>query len=442
MRAYTALAISVSLAASSLAQGSTNLTPIRLGDAAPQKSSSEWRNRYQSATAAGQRHSDEEAAALFEKCWTTSENDEERGLAAEGIGEIDRRLGRISGAKEWLGRARQAFRADPRLSFRLVITVANLADLDRSTGDYSSAEQVLREVLESPLSDANSIAYVRDNLADLLREEGRSKDAQQLFRETLSARDVSAREQAAALIGLADIDRQQGAWGSSIEQWNQVLDISRHERDGAMETIALRGLGSTWLQSGSASRAEPLLRHAMKLVESDPSMPPEEVASAHSALAELYRSENKLALAQNEWSSALEIDRPLLGETHPQVAILMEMLSDVYSARGQFDTALQYASKASEAMICSFGENSMPVAAALTNQAGVEQRANDFDAAARHYDQAIRTARLYPEHRPLQMTMMVRYAALLKIMHRAREARALLTERNAWLAKNSAVPVK
>lgn len=442
MRAYTALAICVSLAASSLAQGSTNLTPIQGDSAASQKSFSEWTTLYQSATAAGRQHRDQEAAILFEHCWTTAADDEERGLAANGLGEIDRRLGRISDAKEWLGRARQAFSSDPRLSFRLVIAVANLADLDRSTGDYSGAERVLRGMPESPRADATSLAFIRNNLADLLREEGKTEEAQQLFRETLNAHDIAAREQAGALIGLADIERQQAAWGSSIDQWNKVLDISRQEHDEAMETIALRGLGSTWLQSGSASRAEPLLRRALKLAESNPDMPPEEVADTHAALAELYRSENKLTLAQNQWSRALEIDRPLLGETHPQVAVLMEMLSDVYSARGEFSTALEYASKASEAMSCSFGENSMPVATALTNQAGVEQRANDFDDAARHYEQAIRIARLHPEHRPLQMTMMERYAALLKIMHRVGEAKALLAERNAWLARNFAVPVK
>lgn len=441
MRAFMALAICVSLAAGRHAQGSSTLTP-RAKDSASQTPPSVWAALYQSATEAGRRHDTEQAATLLERCWTTSENEEERGLAADGLGEIDRHQGRIPDARIWFGRARQAFSTAPRLSLKLAVAVANLADLDRTSGDYKGAERVLREMADSPTPDDESRAFIRNNLADLLREEGRMEEARQLFIQTIDAPGVTERLRAGALIGLADIDRQQADWESSIHRWNEVLEVSRREHDDAMETIALRGLGSTWLRSGNASRAEPLLRRALNLIESDPDMPPEEAAGAHSALAELYRSENKLALARNEWTRALEIDRPLLGETHPQVAILMEMLSDVYSALGEFNTALDYASKASASMTCSFGEDSMPVATALTNQAGVEQRANDLDAAARHYDRAIHIARLYPEHRPLQMTMMERYAALLKVMHRTREARALLAERHAWITQNSLIPVK
>ena len=155
-------------------------------------------------------------------------------------------------------------------------------------------------------------------------------------------------------------------------------------------------------------------------------------------MAELYRSENKLALAEGEWSRALQIDRTVLGEAHPQVAILMEMLSDVYSARGEFGLAREYATRASEAMSGSFGENSMPVAAALTNRAFVEERAGDLDAAAKDYERAIGIARAHPEHRSLQTAMIQRYAGLLKTMHRSREAKALL----ANVRRRQSFPVK
>ena len=157
-------------------------------------------------------------------------------------------------------------------------------------------------------------------------------------------------------------------------------------------------------------------------------MPPEQVASAHAGLAELYRSEHKLALAEGEWARALRIDRTLLGDAHPQVAILMEMLADVYSARGEFGLAREYATQASHAMSSSFGENSMPVAAALTNRAVVEERAGDRDAAAKDYERAIDIARVHPEHRSFQVLVIHRYSALLKAMHRSREAKALLAQ--------------
>ena len=83
------------------------------------------------------------------------------------------------------------------------------------------------------------------------------------------------------------------------------------------------------------------------MMENNADTPPEEVATAHSGLAELYRSENKLALAEDEWSRALQIDRTVLGEAHPQVAVLMAKLADVYSVRGEFGLAREYAVRVS-----------------------------------------------------------------------------------------------
>jgi hypothetical protein len=73
----------------------------------------------------------------------------------------------------------------------------------------------------------------------------------------------------------------------------------------------------------------------------------------------------------------------------------------------------------------------MPAATALTNQAAVEERAGDFDAAAKDYDSAIRIARGHPEYRAIEVVMIQRYAGLLKAMHRPREAKELLARDGA-----------
>jgi tetratricopeptide (TPR) repeat protein len=170
-------------------------------------------------------------------------------------------------------------------------------------------------------------------------------------------------------------------------------------------------------------------------MENAPDMPPEQLASAHSGLGELYRSENKLALAEGEWSRALQIDRTALGDSHPQVAVLMELLADVYSARGEFPLAREYAGRAADTMRSSFGENSMPVAAALMNRAAVEKNASALDAAAKDYERAVDIARAHPEYRSFHAVLIQRYAQLLKAMHRSQEARALAVEAHSFLAK-------
>jgi tetratricopeptide (TPR) repeat protein len=396
----------------------------------------DWKSIYEAALASGPSPSGEEQALdLFQRSWEASRTPAEQGMSAASLGLSWRRLGRMNEAKEWLERARQTFRADPRLASKFAIVSSNLADVYRTAGDYPGSERLLREALAFPSCNADSRAMLRNNLADLLREEGRSAEAQPLFRESGAAAGISWQQRVGALIGLAEIDRQNGDWAASIGQWNETLEICRREHDERSEAIALRGLGVTWLASCAPARAEPLLRRALRTMENNPDMPPEEVANAHSALAQLYRSENKLALAEDEWSCALQIDRTVLGETHPQVAVLMAKLSDVYSARGEFALARDYAMRASESMRGSFGDNSMPAATALTNQAAVEQRAGDLDVAAKDYERAIKIARSYPEHRSLQVAIIQRYAGLLKAMHRAGEAKALDMEARSFLAK-------
>lgn len=312
-----------------------------------------------------------------------------------------------------------------------VTASVDLASHYRTTGDYAASEKLLRELMSTPPGDPRLAALVRNDLADLLREEGRDIEAEPLFLQTLDAPGISVRERAAALIGLADIDRQHGRWSCSIDRWNAALDITRQEQDSRAEAVVLRGLGMTWLESGSPARGEPLLRRALKMIEDDTEIAPEMVAGVRSALGELYRAENKPALAENEWTRALQMDRAALGEVHPQVAWLMEMLSDIYSVRGEYTLGRDYAARAAETMRVSFGDDSMPVACALANRALIAQRAGDTNAAIEDYEQAIRISREHPEHADLGSLLLHRYAELLKTVHRGREAKALLASGDA-----------
>ena len=428
MRTPIALAIYVSLLTGLFATACFADDPMAI--------TAEWKAIYEAGLAAGPGHSGEQQALdLFQRSWEASSTPAEQGMSAASLGQSYRRLGRMNEAKEWMERARQIFRANPRLASKFAIVSSGLADIYRIAGDYTSSERLLRESLTFPSCNADSRAMLRNNLADLLREEGRTSEAQTLFKESLSLDAISWQQRVGALIGLADINHQNGDWAASIGQWNEVLEICRREHDERTEAIALRGLGAAWLASGAPARAEPLLRRALRMMEDNPEMPLEEVANAHSSLAQLYRSENKLALAEDEWSRALQMDRTVLGETHPQIGVLMARLSDVYSARGEFALARDYAMRASESMRSSFGDNSMPAATALTNQAAVEQRAGDLDVAAKDYERAIRIARSFPEHRSLQVAIIQRYAGLLKAMHRAGEAKALDMEAHSFQPK-------
>jgi tetratricopeptide (TPR) repeat protein len=248
MRTPIALAICVSLAAGSFAETT------------PEGTAPEWMSVYEKGLAASQRRSYEEALGFYERSWETSRAPGERGASATGIGQTYRHLGRMKEARQWLERAWQEWSADPRQGFSLAVTAGNLADLYRTTGDYRRAERFLREALVSPQCDPESRGLIRNNLADLLREVGRTTEAQSLFKESIDSGSVPWQLRAGALIGLADIDGQKGDWEASIGRWNEVLEICRREKDEKTEAIALRGFAVTWLRSGTAARAEPLLR--------------------------------------------------------------------------------------------------------------------------------------------------------------------------------------
>lgn len=385
----------------------------------------DWESTHAAGLAAFQRQSYEEAVEYFKKSWALSLSPTQQGISASDLGQVYRRLGRPGDAREWLERACDAWRADPPEGHGMAVAISSLGSLHRDAGDYTDAEALLREALRIADPDPDSTANIRYSLADLLREEGRGAEARQLFLETFHQDDVSSKQRLNALMGLAEIDRQADDRESSAKKWNEVLEMARSRQDELSEAIASRGLASMWLSAGDLARAEPLLRRSLSMMEANPEASPVDIANALSSMGLLYRARNKLMLAETVWSKALALERKAFGDMHPQVAWLMEMLADVYSARGERDMARDYATRALKAMERVLGEDALPTAAAFANRATVEQRANELEAAAKDYARALGIVHEHPGNDRLEKTVLQRYAGLLKTMHRGREAREL-----------------
>ncbi len=384
-----------------------------------------WDATHAAGMDADQRKNYSEAVEFFKQSWLLAHTPMQRAVSANDLGQTYRNLKRPKDAREWLQLAYDIWRADPLAGHYLAVTAPSLSDLYRDEGDYARAEALLREALAAANSDPNSVNMIRNGLGDLLREQGRFAEAERLFDETLRREGISWEQRANALTGLADIERQMGDWNESARKWNEVLELARARKDENAEAIASRGLGSMWLSAGNLARAEPLFGRALFLLGNNPGTPPDQVASALSDIARLYRAENKLALAEDAWSRALALDRTALGEVHPQVAWMMEMLAELYGARGERELARDYANRAVDQMQSLFGEKSLPTAVALANRATVEQHASDPDSAAGDYRRALSITREHPGSEPLEKVMIERYAGLLKSMHRDREAREL-----------------
>lgn len=404
-----------------------SLTVVAFAGGEPEET--DWAAVHSAGLKADRRQNHREAIEDFKQSWRLARTTAEQGASANDLGQAYRELGQAKEAKEWLERACDIWRKEPDAGHFLAISASSLGDVDRDAGDYPRAEILLREALSAKNPDPVSADMIRNALGDLMREQGRFSEASALLSETLHRDGIAWPERVNALVGLADIARETRDWKASEEKWNEALSIARAQNDRNTEAIATRGLAAMWVSAGNLSRAEPLFRRALSLIEGNSESKPGQTASVLSGLADVYRAQNKLALAEDAWSQALNLDRTAFGDLHPQVAFLTEMLADVYSARGERELARDYATRAVEVMKCLFGENTLPTAVALVNRATVEQRGSQLEAAAGDFEHALAIAR---EQRAaergndlLEKTMTERYAGLLKSMHRNREARAL-----------------
>lgn len=305
-------------------------------------------------------------------------------------------------------------------------------------GDYNAAEASLRHRLADQSSDAATANDLRVALADLLRETGKEIEARELFRIAMKAPDLTWRQRLAAAMGIADIDGRTISPQAGSGLWMQAIALAREhqDEDPTREAEALRGLANMWLEAGEPSRAEPLLRRSLKVLEAAPSAGNWQIAATLGTTGQVYRAQDKLALAEDAWTRALDLERNAFGESHPQVASLKERLAEIYAVRKQFDLARQFAGQAVSVMRSSCGEDSLAAAAAFANRGLVEERANALPAAAEDYATALTIARKHPANPTIAIRIMQSYMAVLRAIHHDREARALALELKSFRRQN------
>jgi len=296
-----------------------------------------------------------------------------------------------------------------------------------ATGEYGKAEASLRSALRSA-TDEDDIRTLRNVLADLLREEGRFTESRPMYNSVLHSPGVTPRQKFDALAGIADLDGLAHNPELASSDWRQAIAVAREMKNNALEADATRGLGMSWLDASNPTRAEPLLRRALGMMENDPAVKPWQLASATACLGRCYRMENKLALAEDAFTRSLDFHKKSFGEVHPQVAYVMERLAEVHALRGEFALARDYSVRAIAVMRTSCGEASGAFVAALVNRGTVEQLAGALDAAAENYAAALKILGSNPDLRaqstPLASQVAERYAVVLKAAHRDREAKA------------------
>lgn len=178
-----------------------------------------------------------------------------------------------------------------------------------------------------------------------------------------------------------------------MNEWTEARGIAESHDNSLLAALAIRGQGDTYLDRGDSSRAEPLLKKALFLLENDPAAPRYKLAAALGSVASLYRVEKKTSMAEELWGRELKIDRQVMGDYHPQTALVMGHLAEAWAADGDFERARSYSRQAIDIMESHFHHTSSAVASALINDGLIEQRARNYAAAADRYSQALAIVR-------------------------------------------------
>ncbi len=349
-------------------------------------------------------------------------------LSSSDLGVALHNLGKDPAARIQLERALKIWQESAGQQARLGRTAESLGVILRNAGDYSGAENLLRRTLTVAGITVESRAELSNLLGDLFREEGRMAEAGATFRSVLDLPGIPWHAEADAHIGVADLAREARNWEVSFEHWSKVIEIAHDHNDSNVEAIGLRGLGLAWSQNGNRARGEPLLRKSLALFEASVPQNLHQTATTLGGMAEFYIADGKLAMAEEVLLKAIGLDERGLGENHPQVGALLQLLADVQARHHDFEHARRSMDRAMLIMSAKFGEDSVVAGSVWAGRGRIEQAAGNASAAVDDYRKAlVLLSTGGPDLEGFRSSVIQSCSEVLKQLHRKGEAKALLS---------------
>jgi tetratricopeptide (TPR) repeat protein len=200
-----------------------------------------WNSDQESARIALEQHDYAQASQLFAECVGLSRTREERARALASYGIALRLDDRNTEAKLSLEAALAEW-PDTRQEDR-VVTSGVLAAVDRSLGDYTGAERILRAAIADRFVSQGNRSTLMVNLADLFREEGRENEAIALMTEADRLSGLPREQQTGILVERAELTRDMHVWNVSIGLWEKIGEIAASEHSAQLEEVYTAGLG-------------------------------------------------------------------------------------------------------------------------------------------------------------------------------------------------------
>jgi tetratricopeptide (TPR) repeat protein len=228
---------------------------------------------------------------------------------------------------------RERTRAEEVSSF--LVNLFKLSDPQENRGNQVTARELLdsgakrlrAELQDQPATKAallSTVGAVYDSL-------GQYKEALPILTESLTLQPQSQyKSRIATLLELGNAHSGAGDLNGAEAPLQEALHLSQNDFGAASQESgrALWALGVLRYRQNRFADAKELYNRSLDILETT-SAPATDVSALLDDLAQVYVSDQKWALAKQTYERALEVDRRVLGDDHPRVAMRLNNLAVV-----------------------------------------------------------------------------------------------------------------
>ncbi len=342
-----------------------------------------------------------EAKQLLLIAWRQADaigkDDPRRARLALSLGSVYQVLGDSRRAAPLLEDARRIWE---KLGIEDVYSLSNLNCLGQALFELqrpAEAERVLKYALQTGRRVLGGrheiIASVLDNLGGIYFVQGRIVEAEQSLTEAVEmvrGDGAAVRTLAASLRALAEVRVLQGLAGSARQLFVEAEVLTRTLGEESIHhAVSLSTLGNFYLSDGDAARAQPLLKHALRIYESEVGPAHPDLVSLWVGLAEIAFLDRKFPLAMKYLDQSRELARKVYGPEGPQLAVVEGLMGRTLIYQGKLDLAQTLIEHANGALRRSYGETHYQVANTYCLLGQVYARQNRREEAEYAYRRAI-----------------------------------------------------
>jgi eukaryotic-like serine/threonine-protein kinase len=263
---------------------------------------------------------------------------------------------------------------------KFLVNLFKLTDPQENRGNQVTARELLdsgAKRLEAGLQDQPSTkAALLSTVGAVYDSLGQFQVAEPILDESL--RLQSAVDDASRVDTLLELGRARVGTGdlSAAEfPLQEALRLSQNQfgARSLQSGRTLWGLGMLRFEQGRIAESKDLFRRSLALME-DANAPQSDISYVLDDLASVYVREQQWALAKESYERALEIDRRLLGDDYPRLAIYLGNLATVAQNMGDLKQAEALFREAIERNQRAYGDRHPETAAAKENYGLLLQR--------------------------------------------------------------------